>query len=270
MDHDAGVAMTESPPTTTAAEAREALRRHVLEPLLPRIVDAEYGGFLVDFDERWRPAGRHEKSLEHAARTTAAFALLDEVFPGTGCDRVARHGCAFLRDVMWDHEHGGFFARVARNGVPCWDGLKHPHAVNYSARAFMLAERQLNAGEGRVWAARAAAWLDDVAWDPVHRGYWGAFRRDNVRYAPGTRLPTPDGGDVFGVPPGFKEVNSQGDGIEMLTTLVERGIAGRTSERLAALVDLVTRWCSRTAPCRICISPTGGRSPICCASATSS
>ena len=224
---------------TIAAEARAALRRHVLEPLVPRIVDAEHAGFLVDFDERWRPVGPHEKTLEHAARTTAAFALLDAVFPGTGCDRLARHGCAFLRDVMWDREHGGFFARVARDGTPCWEGLKHPHAVNYAARAFVLAERLLDPGEGRAWAVRAADWLDDVAWDPVHGGYWGAFRRDNVRYAAGTRLPTPDGGDVFGIPAGFKEVNSQGDGIEMLSTLVAHGIGGRARERLDALVQLV-------------------------------
>ncbi len=224
-----------------AAEAREALRCHVLEPLVPRIVDAEYGGFLVDFDARWRPVGPHEKTLEHAARTTAAFALLDAAFPGTGCDRLVRHGCAFLRDAMWDREHGGFFARVARDGTPCWDGLKHPHAVHYAARAFTLAERLLDPGEGRAWVARATDWLDDVAWDPVHGGYWGAFRRDNVRYAAGVRLPTPDGGDVFGIPSGFKEVNSQGDGIEMLSTLAAQGIGGRARERLDALVDLVAR-----------------------------
>jgi hypothetical protein len=51
-----------------AEEARDALRRHVLEPLLPRCVDDEHGGFLVDFDHRWGPVGPHEKSLEHATK----------------------------------------------------------------------------------------------------------------------------------------------------------------------------------------------------------
>jgi len=62
-----------------AEQARAALRRHVLEPLVPRCVDREYGGFLVDLDDRWRPAGPQDKTLEHAARTIIAFALLDRV-----------------------------------------------------------------------------------------------------------------------------------------------------------------------------------------------
>jgi cellobiose epimerase len=225
--------------STLADQARDALRRHALEPLVPRCVDREYGGFLVDFDDRWQPVGPHEKSLEHATRTTIALALLDRVMPGEGCDRLVRHGCAFLQEVMWDREHGGFFARVDRGGRPLWDGLKHPHAVNYAARAFQLAERYLPAGDGEAWANRALAWLDDVAWDGRHGGYWGTFRRDNVRYAAGTRLPTPSGRDVFGLSPGLKEINTQGDAIEMLTAFVESGAGHRCADRLGVMVSLV-------------------------------
>ena len=92
---------------------------------------------------------------------------------------------------------------------------------------------------GHAWAARALAWLDDVAWDGRHGGYWGSFRRDNERYAAGTRLPTPDGRDIFGLSPGFKEINTQGDAIEMLTSFVERGAGRRCADRLEALTGLV-------------------------------
>ena len=222
-----------------AEEARAALRRHVLEPLVPRCVDEEYGGFLVDFDERWNPAGPHDKTLEHASRSTIAFALADRAMPGEGCDRLVRHGCAFLQGTMWDATHGGFFARVDRAGRPSWDGLKHPHAATYAARAFLLAEPYLPPGEGRLWAERALAWLDDVAWDPTYGGYWGSFRRNNERYPDGARLPTPDGRDIVGLTPGFKELNTLGDAIEMLTAFVAHGITERCAERLACLVDLV-------------------------------
>jgi len=220
-------------------QAREALRRHVIEPLLPRCVDREYGGFLVDFDERWRAVGPHHKTLEHASRTTLAFALLDRVFPGEGCDRLARHGCAFLREVMWDAVHGGFFAQVDRSGQPRWEGLKHPHAVTYVAEAFVLAAPLLPPGDGRAWAQRALAWLDDVAWDRADGGYWGSFRRDNERYPDGARLPTPDGRDVLGATPGFKEINTQGDAIEMLTELAGKGVSHTVERRLAWLLELV-------------------------------
>ena len=57
---------------------------------------------------------------------------------------------------------------------------------------------------------RALAWLDDVAWDPTYGGYWGSFRRNNERYPDGAQLPTPDGRDILGLTPGFKENNTLG------------------------------------------------------------
>src|SRR6185295_10905931 len=110
-----------------------------------------------DFDDRWRLAGPQDKSLEHAARTTIAFALIDRAMPGQGYERLVLHGCAFLQQAMWDSEHGGFFARVDRSGRPLWDGLKHPHAVTYAAHAFQLAEPHLPPGDGLLWSERALA-----------------------------------------------------------------------------------------------------------------
>jgi mannobiose 2-epimerase len=232
--------MPRRPPNCSLAEeAREALRRHVLEPLLPRCMDREYGGFLVDFDERWRAVGPHTKSLEHAARTTSSFALLDAAFPGLGCDRIVRHGCEFLKEMMWDKVHGGFFAQVERAGRPQLDGLKHPHGVTYAGCAFLLAEPYLDRGEGLAWAKRALGWLEDVSWDHDHGGYWGSFHRDNERYATGARLPTADGRDILGFTPGFKEVNTLSDAIEMLILFAAREVEKRCSERLAELIDLV-------------------------------
>ena len=211
----------------------------MVEPLVPRCVDQEYGGFLVDFDERWQAAGPHEKTLEHASRTTAAFALVERSMPGSGCDQLVRHGCAFLREAFWDSDHGGFFARVDRSGRACLEGLKHPHAVTYAALAFLLAEPYLPPGEGRLWACRSQQWLDNVAWDPVHGGYWGSFRRNNDRYPEGAQLPTPDGRDVLGDAPGFKESNTLGDAIDTLTVLVEHGMGGVCKDRLEWLIGLV-------------------------------
>lgn len=222
-----------------AEEARAALRRHVVEPLASRCVDREHGGFLVDFDEQWRLIGPHDKTLEHASRTTLVFAMIDRVLPGEGLDQLVRHGCAFLQQALWDAEHGGFFVRVDRSGRPAWEGLKHPHAVTYAAQAFLLAAPHLAPGEGEQWARRALGWLDEVAWDPAHGGYWGSYRRDNERYPDMARLPTPDGLDVLGLPPGFKEINTLGDAIETLTAFVALGTEGRCAERLAFLVDLV-------------------------------
>ncbi len=142
--------------------------------------------------------GRTTRLSSTPSRTTIAFALVDRAMPGEGCDRLVRHGCAFLQGALWDAAHGGFFAQVDRGGRPCWEGLKHPHAVTYAAQAFLLAEPYLPPGEGRLWAA--APWHGWMTWRGIRRygGYWGSFRRNNERYPDGARLPTPDGRDVLG------------------------------------------------------------------------
>jgi hypothetical protein len=168
------------------------LRRHVLEPLLARCVDKEHRGFLVDFDDRWQSVGPHDESLEHATRTTIAFALLNRTMPGEGCERLARHGCAFLQEAMWDGRYGGFFARVDRSGWPLWDGLKHPHAVTYAALAFQLTEPLLPSGEAGFWARPALGWLDDAAWDDRDGGYWVRIvaTMSAMPHGPGWQRPT--------------------------------------------------------------------------------
>lgn len=221
-----------------AQQAIDALRRHVVTPYLTHCVDEEHGGFLVDFDEWWRPRGAHDKSLEHAARTTLCFVLLDRLLPGEGCDRLARQGFSFLTEAMWDRQHGGFFALVDRTGRPLWDGLKHPHGITYVARAFRLAGSIVP--DADLWANRALDWLDTVTWDEGEGGYWGTYRRDLARYPIGSPLPTRDGKDPLVRLPNLKEINTQGDAIATLSAFVSRGAEGKCLERLDTLVRLVT------------------------------
>jgi hypothetical protein len=92
----------------------------VLAPLASRCLDEEYGGFLVDFDDRWRPLRAQDKSLEHAARTTIAFAKVDHAMPCQRYARYVRHDCEFLQQAMWDSEHGvscGSTGAEGRNGT---------------------------------------------------------------------------------------------------------------------------------------------------------
>src|SRR5260221_13623414 len=48
-------------------ELEDALAK-ILEAWFPRCVDQEHGGFLSDFDYRWRPRGRQLKMLEYQTR----------------------------------------------------------------------------------------------------------------------------------------------------------------------------------------------------------
>lgn len=111
--------------------------------------------------------------------------------------------------------------------------------MTYAGSAFLLAEPYLDPSEGLAWAKRALGWLEDVAWDRDHGGYWGSYHRDNERYPVGARLLTADRRDILGSTPGFKEVNTLSDAIEMLRLFAESDAEKRCAERLAELIDLL-------------------------------
>src|SRR5579872_4504359 len=48
----------------------EAELRRLMGVWFPRCVDREHGGFLCDFDYRWKPSGSQVKMLEYQARQT--------------------------------------------------------------------------------------------------------------------------------------------------------------------------------------------------------
>ena len=103
-----------------AADLEHALRRDVLEAWYPRAVDSTAGGFLSRFDYRWRPVGDQQKMIVSQARHVWTTARLAAFFPDeSGMLRAASaHGLRFLRERMWDAEHGGFFWLVTREGAP--------------------------------------------------------------------------------------------------------------------------------------------------------
>jgi mannose/cellobiose epimerase-like protein (N-acyl-D-glucosamine 2-epimerase family) len=213
----------------------------VIDPLKTGCIDERYGGFLVDLDEQWRPTGPHHKSLEHTARTTAAFARLHHRFPDEGLDALAARGCRYLQEVMWDSHNSGFFSSVTRSGEPRHLGLKHPHAHTYALMALAYASPLLPDGEAEDWIRMTLSWMDDVAWDASAGGYWGSYTNDNIRYETGDQLPTDDGRDPLGTANGYKEVNTLSDSVEMHIVLLKTNSPSASPDRLRWLCDLVTR-----------------------------
>jgi len=103
----------------TTKELESYLFREILEPWFPVCLDKEYGGFLCDFDRRWRPNGSHDKLLEFQARHTWVAAEASLAYPDSKyLKEAALHGFRFLMDVMWDSDSGGWFHRMDRSGKP--------------------------------------------------------------------------------------------------------------------------------------------------------
>ena len=66
--------------------------RRLVSVWFPRSVDEEHGGFVCDFDYKWRPSGAQRKMLEYQARQTLAAARAAGRFPDSSDlrDRVGR------------------------------------------------------------------------------------------------------------------------------------------------------------------------------------
>jgi cellobiose epimerase len=189
------------------ADQIEAELRAEIDAWYPRTLDREFGGFLSDFDYAWRPTADQNKMIVTQARHLWTLSRIAGRYPERPeYAEFARHGFEFLRDRMWDPQHGGFFWMVTRAGepVPSAEGDLRKTLYGNAFAIYALAAYHSHSGNPEVLqlAQRAFHWLDRHAHDPVHGGYFEHLARDG----------TPD---TTGYP---KDYNS---GIHMLEALAE-------------------------------------------------
>ena len=234
------VAQTSGPLTpavrTALADEVEVGLRDVLDAWYPRAVDTEAGGFLSGFDHAWQPVGDQQKMIVMQARhvwTTAQAAMWtnDEAYAD-----MSLHGVAFLRDAMWDAEHGGFYWLVARDGTPIpeADGRSVKQAYGVAFGIYGLAGAYAATGdpEALAMAQEAFGWLDAHAHDPVHGGYYNYLTREGE--------PLPEG--LGRTPP--KDQNSSIHILEAFTELYhvwpDDTLRDRIEEMLLLIRDTIT------------------------------
>ena len=223
----------------TSHEFETALWQHVVDVWFPRCLDLVYGGFLSDFDRRWRPCGPHEKLLEFQARQTWLAAELLQFAPGDEHLRqAALHGFRFLRDVMWDHTQGGWFHRTNRTGEPLESYTKHAHGIAYAIAA-CVAVHTATGKAGALDLARAGfAWLEQYAHDKEHGGYFGWLKKDGTIIREMSDCPWRTESDTIDTPLGFKDINVHSDVLQTLTLLYRAWPDSEVAERLNELVRL--------------------------------
>lgn len=223
---------------TLAAELRRSLHDELLRPWYPRAVDREHGGFLSQFDFEWKPTGDQDKMIVTQARHVWTTARASQLFPSdTFLLPAAAHGVAFLRDRMWDAQHGGFFWLVSRDGTPKAEADGHIIKQAYG-EAFgiygLAAYYDVSRDSSALRLAQSAfRWLDSHAHDPVHRGYFNYLERD------GTPLRAGRGRDSG------KDQNSSIHILEAFTELYrvwpDPTLRDRLREMLALIRDTIVR-----------------------------
>ena len=91
------------------SEMRTSLDTDLLKVWYPESLDSSHGGFLSDLTYDWKPYGPQHKMLVTQARHvwTASRAAL--FYEQDRFRRIAEHGFHFLKNSMWDTDHGGFY-----------------------------------------------------------------------------------------------------------------------------------------------------------------
>jgi mannobiose 2-epimerase len=215
--------------------------RRLMRVWFPRSVDWEHGGFLCDFDHRWRPAGSQLKMLEYQARQTLAAARAAAHCADLASLReAAAHGFRYLKDKMWDHSLGGWYRMLDRTGQPLEEATKHGHGSSYAISACVACYELTQDPECLDLAKSAFSWLEEHAHDEKHGGYFVFYRQD------GTPVLREDAGrapgrsqDCIGTPIGFKDANTTSDLLKCFSDLYRVWPDALLRKRLEEVLGIV-------------------------------
>ncbi|MDA0990849.1 MAG: AGE family epimerase/isomerase [Verrucomicrobia bacterium] len=226
--------------TPTYEECESVLLRHVIAPWFPRCLDAEHGGFLCDFNRRWRPCGPHDKLLEFQARQTLFAAEACRRYPEHAeLRRATAHGFTYLRDALWDPVGGGWFHRLDRSGKPLEYGTKHAHGFAYAIQAAIAVYETSGDPRALELAQQGFDWLDRHAHDEAHQGYFGFLTRDGQVIRQAADCPWPAARDTIGTPFGLKDLNVHSDMLESFSSLYRATGDRQVARRLTELTQIL-------------------------------
>ena len=227
----------------SAAELEASLKRHVIDVWFPRSLDREYGGFLCDFDHRWKPCGPNAKLLKSQARHTCFAAEASRAYPEDKRLRDAmEHGFSYLREALWDQAEGGWFRRLDRAGQPVEACTKHTHGLAYSILACVAVYETTGNQRALDLAREGFEWMFRHARDERYGGFFSYMRRDGTvirDVEPGIR-PT----DAIKSRLGCKDMRVHSALLGALTQLNRCWPRDKVADQLIEMVDII---CNRMA-----------------------
>lgn len=246
LSRHAGRAQSDAP--TLDAPARDrlvadmeaALGENIVDFWLPRCLDREHGGYRQDFDSVGRSRDLNRKRLVVQARMlwflsrAAAGGFETTRNPASALRSAADEGFLFLKDRLWDHDHGGFFWEVDRAGTTVKHGCKDAYGQAFALLA--LSQYALVGGstEAKDLADNLFATLLEKMHDAEYGGYteflasdWTPADRDARRYT-----------DTPGA--SRKSMNTHLHLLEALTTYYRLSPTPLARERLLELLRIQT------------------------------
>jgi mannobiose 2-epimerase len=225
-----------------ADEVESHLMKDVVRPWFPRCIDGENGGFHPSFSRDWTKGAAGPKFVVFQARMTWIAATLAEHRPELREEMLphARHGLRYLKDVMWDKEHGGFHWQLSPRGQV--DERIGTHKQLYGAAFGLYASAAAYDATRDPVALQLAKdafhWLEKHAHDGEHGGYFEIFTREGKVILP-EGAATPRSRNYGGFLAGYKSMNSHIHVLEALSALYQVWKDERVAKRLEAALLIV-------------------------------
>lgn len=209
------------------------LTAEVLDKWYPQAMDTMDGGFLSSFTYDFKPTGDQEKMIVTQARHTWTNAKASLRYPKVDHYKTgARHGFAFLKDVMWDKTYGGFYTLVDKQGNVKGDSSKTAYGNAFGIYALAAYYASSKDTMALNLAKSAFSWLEKGSHDPILKGYYQHLQRNGM---PIQRQPnTASTADT-----GYKDQNSSIHILEALTELYQVWPDELVRERLNEMLLLI-------------------------------
>jgi mannobiose 2-epimerase len=150
---------------------RDSLQHSVLQFWIDHAQDKDYGGILGRLNRQGEPVGSGNKSVVLISRSLWSFSEAYRRYPDPAYQRMAAECLKFLRDKMWDREHGGYYFMVTREGKIV-DSTKQLNPMAYTMEG--LAEYALAFHDHQV--AQEAMDLFHVIDQHAHDNQYGGYR----------------------------------------------------------------------------------------------
>ncbi|HUQ65433.1 MAG TPA: AGE family epimerase/isomerase [Flavitalea sp.] len=213
------------------AQMKVAAKELLIDKSYPNNLDTLYGGYLSSFTYDFKPYGDQDKMIVTQARHIWSTSKAAQFYHDTSYISMARHGFNFLRDKMWDKEHGGFYNLVNRKGEP---KSLTKEAYGNSFAIYALAAYFAASGDTAALglAKQTFMWLEQHSHDPKFKGYFQHLERNGkpiVRPAS-----TPATSDL-----GYKDQNSSIHLLESFTELYSVWKDSLLKERLNEMLLLI-------------------------------
>jgi mannobiose 2-epimerase len=123
--------------------------------------------------------GKQDKMIVTQARHVWVNAKASLRYPSVGYYKAgAAQGFRFLKNKMWDHQYGGFYTFVDREGHPIHGTNKDAYGNAFAIYSLAAYYRASGDTSALNLAKQGFLWLEKHSHDPVYKGYFQHLKRD--------------------------------------------------------------------------------------------